>query len=991
MRYEKGASQQAIVKYRAALAAWQQKGDRRNAATAGQRVGTTYRQLGSLLESLNAYRAALSMASESADPILESEIGSDVGAAQAFAADSGQGLEEAAQQCQRALRLAQQSGYKPGAAKAFNCLGEVSYFRQQLEQALEFFRQAERLWDEVGDLRGQAQTQLLQGYVHSDLSRFEQAKRCYERAQALWRSLGDQREQAITLVADARLHVRRGESQEALNKFEDALARLEPMGDAVWEGASLTGIAEVHLGMAATRSAVTYWERAFQIFERAGLRNVSVDVLMSLGSAYLAAGDDTRALSRFERALALANELGIKRWQAIALRFMGVVHLFRHLPNEARRYLEHSLDMQRSLDGSGGRRQEARTLADLGEAHDLLGEHDLAVRYFNDALALSKSAMDRVTEARGLFGLARTSVGLNDLTGARRYIEHALDVAESLRTDVENRDLRASYFASVYQWHELHVDVMMRLNKAQPKAGLAIKAFEASERARARSLLESLAEAEVDLRAGVEPDLLKREQVSKKAFDDWAQRNRRLTGASGRKAGAEASAEEYRDLEYRYNQVQAEIRSQSPRYAAFVRPQPLSLREIQRQLLDPETLLLEYSLGEERSYLWLVSNRHQVSYELPPGAEIERAARRAYELLTARLMLTGDAQERRRRAEHADAEYWTEAARLSEMLLGPVAKMIAGKRLLFVTDGALQSLPFAALPVPGSRDSRVPLVVEHEIVNLPSASVLAALRLEMAGGKLPGRTVAVLADPVFEADDPRLLPAGNAAGGLGRQRSPVGRVTDPSAAQTQALRDVGVLRDGALTIPRLISSREEADDIVLAAPEGMTWKALGFDASRATALSADLAEYRIVHFATHGVLNNEDPGLSGIILSMFDRQGEAQDGFLRLHDIYGLKLPAELVVLSACSTALGKPVRGEGLVGMVRGFMFAGAKRVVASYWKVEDEATGQLMQRFYQEMFKQHRSPAAALRQAQLAMRQYDRWQPPFYWAAFVLQGEWK
>lgn len=931
------------------------------------------------------------MASESADRILESEIGSDVGTAQAFAADSAQGLEEATQQCQKALRLAHQAGHKPGAAKAFDCLGEVSYFRQQLEQALEFFRQAERLWDEVGDLRGQAQTQLLQGYVHSDLSRFDQARKCYERAQSLWSLLGDPREQAITLVADARLHVRRGESQEALNTFEDALARLEPMGDAVWEGASLTGIAEVHLEMAETRSAVTYWERASQIFERAGLRNVSVDVLMSLGSAYLAAGDDTKALSRFERALAVANELGIERWKAIALRFIGVVHLFRRLPTEARQYLEHSLDVQRSVDGSGDRRLEGRTLADLGEAHESAGEHEVAVHYFNDALVLSKSARDRVTEARGLFGLGRTSVGLNHLIAARRYIEDALDVAESLRTDVENRDLRASYFASVYQWHELHVDVMMRLNKIHPKAGLAVKAFEANERARARSLLESLAEAEVDLRAGVEPDLLKREQVLKKAFDGWAQRNRRLTGASGRKAGAEASTEEYRDLEYRYNQVQAEIRSQSPRSSAFVRPQPLSLKEIQRQLLDPETLLLEYSLGQERSYLWLVSNRHQVSYELPPGAEIERAARRAYELLTARLTLTGDVQEGRRRAEHADAEYWTEAARLSEMLLGPVAKMIAGKRLLFVTDGALQSLPFAALPVPGNRDSRVPLVVEHEIVNLPSASVLAALRLEMAGRKLPGRTVAVLADPVFEADDPRLLPAGNAAGRLGRQRSPVGRVTDPSAAQTQALRDVGVLRDGAFTIPRLISSREEADDIVLAAPEGMTWKALGFDASRATALSADLAEYRIVHFATHGVLNNEDPGLSGIILSMFDRQGEVQDGFLRLHDIYGLKLPAELVVLSACSTALGKPLRGEGLVGMVRGFMFAGAKRVVASYWKVEDEATRQLMQRFYQEMFKQHRSPAAALRQAQLAMRQHDRWQPPFYWAAFVLQGEWK
>lgn len=156
-------------------------------------------------------------------------------------------------------------------------------------------------------------------------------------------------------------------------------------------------------------------------------------------------------------------------------------------------------------------------------------------------------------------------------------------------------------------------------------------------------------------------------------------------------------------------------------------------------------------------------------------------------------------------------------------------------------------------------------------------------------------------------------------------------------------------------------------------------------------MSRELAGFRILHFATHGVFNNDDPALSGIILSMFDSQGRPQDGFLRLHDIYGLQLPAELVVLSACSTALGKPVKGEGLVGIVRGFMYAGAKRVIASEWKVEDQATGALMGRFYSELLHQHRSVAGALREAQLAVRAQSRWESPFYWAGFVLQGEWQ
>ena len=263
------------------------------------------------------------------------------------------------------------------------------------------------------------------------------------------------------------------------------------------------------------------------------------------------------------------------------------------------------------------------------------------------------------------------------------------------------------------------------------------------------------------------------------------------------------------------------------------------------------------------------------------------------------------------------------------------------------------------------------MLMEHEIVGLPSASVLGALRDETRHREPAAGGVAVIADPVFEADDPRLR----------------------GAAERRGVQQAGLRgRDGSTTsVPRLAATRQEADAIVAAAPPGTVMKAIDFDASRATAMNGSLSRYRILHFATHGVFNNDQPGLSGIMLSMFDGRGEAQDGFLRLHDIYNLNVPAELVVLSACNTALGKSIKGEGLVGIVRGFMYAGAKRVVASHWKVDDEATGELMARFYEAMFRENQSPAAALRQAQLSIRQHERWQSPFYWAAFVLQGEWR
>jgi CHAT domain-containing protein len=458
----------------------------------------------------------------------------------------------------------------------------------------------------------------------------------------------------------------------------------------------------------------------------------------------------------------------------------------------------------------------------------------------------------------------------------------------------------------------------------------------------------------------------------------------------------------------------------------------LGLREIQQQVLDDQTLLLEYALGEERSYLWAVTRTTITSHELPKRAEIEKAARQVYDLLVARQLKPEETSKQSYlRLTQADAQYWQQAGLLSEILLGPVADQLETKRLLVVAEGALQYLPFGALPVPargsgdtgkrghGESEAPLPLIVEHEIVNLPSASALAVLRQEMQGRKAPSKAVAVLADPVFEPDDSRVArPVGNSLttslnapaksfplppAGQGRTSSKSRRLSSPLQQGTtslqasvpdselkRALRDVGIMRDGS-SIGRLLFSRQEAEAIMSVMPAGEGLKAIGFKASRTTALSPQLGEYRVVHFASHGLLNSENPGLSGIVLSLVDEQGQPQDGFLRLHDIYNLNLSADLVVLSACNTALGKDIKGEGLVGLVRGFMYAGAPRVVASLWKVDDEATAELMKHFYRQMFQENQTPSAALKSAQIAVWQQKRWQSPYYWAAFTLQGEWK
>jgi CHAT domain-containing protein len=282
---------------------------------------------------------------------------------------------------------------------------------------------------------------------------------------------------------------------------------------------------------------------------------------------------------------------------------------------------------------------------------------------------------------------------------------------------------------------------------------------------------------------------------------------------------------------------------------------------------------------------------------------------------------------------------------------------------------------------------QVPLIAEHEIVNLPSASILSVLRREVSTRKAAPKSVMVVADPVFDSHDDRLRGALETLKTI-EVSANLSEITDQFSLDRSA-REVGAARGGIF--PRLPFSRREAEAIYAMATPGEANKALDFDASKATAMSKELGEYKIVHLATHGLVNSEHPALSGLVFSLLDRQGRSQDGFLRLSDIYNLELNADLVVLSACQTALGKQINGEGLIGITRGFMYAGSPRVIASLWNADDEATAELMKKFYEGVLKNGQRPAEALRAAQTWMLKQPRWKAPYYWAGFVLQGEWK
>lgn len=310
--------------------------------------------------------------------------------------------------------------------------------------------------------------------------------------------------------------------------------------------------------------------------------------------------------------------------------------------------------------------------------------------------------------------------------------------------------------------------------------------------------------------------------------------------------------------------------------------------------------------------------------------------------------------------------------------MGPIGPELTGKRLVIVPDGALFYVPFGTLLLPpGSNfasltaDTQTRLIDHYEISVVPSMTLVPLLRQQPEQTE-PEKVLAVLADPVFYPTEKRK--PGDSTLAIPTSGSPV-----EASSRT------------SWVLTRLPYTRREADNISGFVPKENTLKALGLDANRGTVLSGKLNQYRYVHFATHGLVDVEQPEFSALALSMVDSQGHPQDGFLRLIDTYHLHLKAELVTLSACETGLGKEIAGEGLVGLTGGFFYAGSKRVVVSLWKVNDRATAELMTEFYRGIFVKKMAPAAALQEAQLYLKKQKKWSAPYFWAAFQLQGEWK
>jgi CHAT domain-containing protein/Tfp pilus assembly protein PilF len=747
----------------------------------------------------------------------------------------------------------------------------------------------------------------------------------------------------------------RGEQEREF--YNQALPLLRAVGDRGGQATTLTSIGLVYDSLGEKQKALEFYNQALPLRRAVGDRGGEAVTLNNIGGVYDSLGEKQKALKFYNQALPLRRAVGDRGGEAATLNNIGLVYNSLGEHQKALEFFNQALPLTRAVGNRGG---EAATLNNIGLVYNSLGEQQKALEFYNQALSLKRAVGDRGGEATTLYNVAVLQRSQGNLKQALTLMDSAITIIEDLRTKISSQELRASYFATVQDYYKFYIDLLMQLHQQNPSQGYDALALHASERARARSLVELLTEANANIRQGVDPKLLEQESTLTQQLNALEHRRYELSSSQYTQQQLDEIKQQSQSLLTQLDQLEAQIRVTSPRYAELKYPEPLTLQQIQQQVLDDDTLLLEYSLGEERSYLWAVTKTSITSYVLPKRSEIEAAAQ------TFRQSLTPNS------AANLDT-----GLPLSQMLLAPVANQLGNKRLLIVGDGALQSVPFAALPIPSSPSA--PLLVQNEIITLPSASTIAIQRRQLQNRPTAAKSLAVIADPIFALNDTRFSTT--------PQPTPE---TPTNSALTRATRNLG-LGDSAKVLDRLQYTGTEAKKILALVPEAKRLQALDFNASRTTATDPNLAQYQIIHLATHGLLDPINPELSGIVLSLYDQKGKSQDGFLRLHDIFNLNLPAELVVLSACETGLGKDVKGEGLVGLTRGFMYAGSRRVVVSLWSVNDVATSEVMAKFYQKMLQEGQNPVSALRAAQLEMWKSQQWQAPYYWAAFTIQGDWR
>lgn len=881
------------------------------------------------------------------------------------------------------VRLPPKRETTPGSSFSRSGPGSNEVFRGQAQDLLELAevqnhtdhvlglqtaQQALSLWQSLNDDSGIAQSHDLIARIYLAQNSLNEATNHCQAALEIWRRLNNQEEQAETLIMLGNIEDRKGEWENSISFFTQAQSLVDEKAKPDTMGRIASGFADVFNESGLPEQGLVQSQRALSYYQQAGNPVAVAMTRWVMGTFYYRLENFAEASSQLQQALDGIDQEKDPVRAAVCYEYLGRVLAATAKYDAAFQYLQTALTV---YERAGNQREAARVRAFMGQVDQQLGRSESAVRNYRWALDTFSRVGDRINQSAMYYALGRLALDRNELDVAEDYLKHSIDVTEDIRQVSTSRDLTTAFSATVHERYARYIECLMRKNEIQPALRLSERAFEISELARGRSLTELLRATQTNLIRKLDPKLAAQEKELRQSLK-WKEdyRDTLLTGNYS-KDELDTLNSEIKQKEAQYPQLVTTIRARFPLYDEITRPTVWNLHRIQEQILaDDQTLLLEFSLSGEQGYVWVVSRNEIRSYKLPAASQINEAAAKVYRLVT--------------KSRGYDQGQLTQATEeLSRMILLPVASHLNKRRIIVVADGALHYIPFQLLPEPEGK--RELLIEKYEVINAPSASILGQLRQERSQREPTARLLAAFGDPVFASDQTQ-RPTSNNSDSNDAQGKPL----DPRW-QT-AVGDIEVERDSfdASRIEPLFYAKLELANLRKLVGHDSLF-ATGFEATNERLQSTDLTKYKILHLATHGILDPRRPEISALMLSTVRPDGQSQNGFFALQDVYALHAPVDLVVLSACRSGLGRDVRGEGLIGLTRGFMYAGASSVVSSLWSVDDESTAELMKRFYTNMLQQGMTPAAALRAAQNSIRQEPQWSSPYFWAAFTLQGEYQ
>jgi CHAT domain-containing protein/Tfp pilus assembly protein PilF len=780
------------------------------------------------------------------------------------------------------------------------------------------------------DTRCSAEAENNSGQMSSRLADFNNAQQRLEEAAKDWRKLADRENEGVTLSNLGLMLWQAGD-------FEQAIAFLNQAGELLRSrstkgyGKALNNLSLCYQSLAEYERARGYFKSAASALERSKSLPDLVRTRINLGRNYMLDGDLQRAQRILESAAAEADKLSNLQTRADALRNLAQ-NLWRMGQLEpARARLELALEADRF---DGDRRGQSSALHYLGLIAEKSGDTAMARSLLTQAIDLRREVGLRDDATESLFELASLEYHAEHLDAARDFTEQALTLIESVRSHAPNPTLRASYYSRKRRFFDLLVEIAMTPSNLNATADGLL----AAERGRSRALMDLLASGSV---LGPLP-----EDVAERHTNN----QRQLDYLSNLLSSTPPDKDT--DLRLRFQKLLDDDEALKDLIRGSLATQKLlqplkSIEELQRELLSAESALLEYHLGARQSYLWCI-DAHQIQvFTLPSAATIESEARPVVDGF-------GHILERRRSPSQRVA-YNRALKKLSATLLGQLSTIHLPERLILVPDGVLHRVPFAALRLP---DGVERLGLAHDLVQIPSATYLVVGAQPRPIQKFP-QTILAITDPVFSANDPRVT----------------GNRSQSQAANTDLAR---------------LPFDYEIETIESRVPRSRFRILRGFAASRATLRHLRTEDFGVLHFSTHALIDDRIPERSWIALSRVDRAGHPVEdmGLLHPYQLAQFHLSSSIVVLSACDTALGKQVLGEGLMGFSSSLLYAGGSQLVLTLTEVDGEASSRFLRNVYRQYLPGNNSMEHSITIARRAMAGSLRFSDPYYWASFIVIG---